>query len=238
MAMAAVAHPHLATIYGIELWRGIPLLIVEYFSETLHDRLRRGPLRPNDAIQIGIDLAEALEALHTSGILHRDVKPSNIGFTASGTPKLLDFGLAKVVRHTRAGQEADSLQTTASAGPPDQLADSVSSPLQMIGTPLYLSPETVQLKPPDAGVDLWALALIIYESIAGRHPMRAPTVTETMMRIAKAQAPDVREHRPECPPALATFLQQALHADRRRRPATARAFRLELQGMLERALAS
>ena len=239
MAMAAVAHPQLATIYAIELWRGTPLLIVECFEQTLHDRLRGGPLWPNDAIRIGIDLAQGLEALHTAGILHRDVKPSNIGFTANGTAKLLDFGLAKVVRHTRAAAaEAGESRTTLSAGPPERLADSVSAPLQMIGTPLYLSPETVQLKPPDAAVDLWALALVVYESIAGSHPMRAATGRETMMRIAKAQVPDVREHRPDCPPALAAFLQRALHADPRRRPGTARAFRLELQGTLETALAS
>lgn len=238
--MAAVAHPKLATIFAIELWRGTPLLIVECFERTLNDRLRNGPLRPSEAVRIGIELAEGLEALHTAGILHRDIKPSNIGFTADGTPKLLDFGLAKVVRHTRATspRELAASQSTVTAEAPAQLTDSGSAPLEMIGTPLYMSPETVQLKPPDAGVDLWALALVLYESIAGSHPMRAHTPLEMMTRIAKAQVPDVREHRPDCPPPLAAFLQRALHADSRRRPGTAREFQLQLQGTLETALAS
>ena len=85
-------------------------------------------------------------------------------------------------------------------------------------------------------IDLWALGLVLYESIAGSHPMRAPTPLEMMTRIAKAQVPDVREHRPDCPPPLAAFLQRALHADSRRRPGTAREFRLQLQGTLETAV--
>ncbi len=129
-------------------------------------------------------------------------------------------------------------QSTITTEALEQPADSVSAPLQMVGTPLYMSPETVQLKPPDASVDLWALALVLYESIGGSHPMRAPSAFETMARIAKAQVPDVRGDRPDCPPAIAAFLQRALHADIRRRPGTARELRLELQAMQETALVS
>jgi hypothetical protein len=75
----------------------------------------------------------------------------------------------------------------------------------------------------------WALALVLYESLAGVHPMRAATAIETMSRIAKARVPDIREHWAGCPPPLAAFLEQALHADRRKRPGTAREFRLGLE---------
>lgn len=231
-AMAAVAHPKLATIFAIELWRGTPMLIVEYFESTLYDRLRRGPLAPAEAVRVISQLAEGLEALHGAGILHRDVKPSNIGFTAAGSAKLLDFGLAKVVRHTRAAneREQDALQSTATTQPAwAESADSASAPHQMIGTTLYMSPETLLLKPPDASVDLWSLALVLYETLAGVHPMRAASVIETMNRIVSARVPDIREHRPDCPPELAAFLAQALHADARKRPGTAREFRLALE---------
>lgn len=231
-AMAAMAHPKLATIFALELWRGTPMLIVEYFESTLHDRLRRGPLAPAEAVRVIGELAEGLEALHAAGILHRDVKPSNIGFTAAGSAKLLDFGLAKVVRHTRVPieSELDALQSTATAQPAGaDPGDPVSAPHQMIGTALYMSPETLLLKPPDASVDLWSLALVLYESLAGVHPMRAATAMETMSRIASARVPDIREHWADCPPELAAFLEQALHADRRRRPGTAREFRLGLE---------
>jgi hypothetical protein len=231
-AMAAVSHPNLATIFAIELWRGTPMLIVEYFESTLYDRLRRGPLAPPDAVRIIGEVAEGLEALHGAGILHRDVKPSNIGLTAGASAKLLDFGLAKMVRHTRAAVvgDHDALQSTATAPPaPVEPADPVSAPHQMIGTALYMSPETLLLRAPDASVDLWALALVLYESLAGVHPMRAATAIETMSRIAKARVPDIREHWADCPPPLAAFLEQALHADRRKRPGTAREFRSSLE---------
>jgi serine/threonine protein kinase len=232
-AMAAVAHPKLATIFAIELWRGTPMLIVEYFDSTLYDRLRRGPLAPAEAVRVIGELAEGLEALHSAGILHRDVKPSNIGLTAGTSAKLLDFGLAKVVRHTRVAivSDQDALQSTATAQPAwaAEPADPVSAPHQMIGTTLYMSPETLLLRPPDASVDLWSLALVLYESLAGVHPMRAATVIETVNRIASARVPDIREHWPDCPSGLAAFLEQALHADRRKRPGTAREFRLGLE---------
>jgi hypothetical protein len=101
-AMAAVSHPNLAMIYGIEFYRGIPMLVVEYLAGgTLADRLRRGPLPWHDAVALGATLADVVDRIHGAGILHRDIKPSNVGFTAEGVPKLLDFGLARAVEAVR-----------------------------------------------------------------------------------------------------------------------------------------
>ena len=100
-AMATVTHPGLAQIYGIETFRGRSFLVVEFLAGgTLADQLVRGPLPESQAVAIVTVLADALAALHESGYLHGDVKPSNIGFTSKGSPKLLDFGLAQRRRMT------------------------------------------------------------------------------------------------------------------------------------------
>ena len=97
-AMATVTHPAVAQIHGVEVWRGRPCLVVEFLAGgTLEDRLRDGPLAPAQAVSVVARLADALAALHEKGVLHGDIKPSNIGFTAEGAPKLLDFGLAHAV---------------------------------------------------------------------------------------------------------------------------------------------
>ena len=103
-AMAGVAHPGVAGIHGIESWRGRPFLLIEYLAGgTLADRLRSGPVPEGEAVHTAAMVADALAAFHDTGCLHGDVKPSNIGFTAGGSPKLLDFGLARGAGSAAAG---------------------------------------------------------------------------------------------------------------------------------------
>ena len=224
-----MAHPSLATIHGVEGWHGVPMLIFEFLEGgTLADRLAHGGLGHEAAVRLGVDLAGALQRAHDSGILHGDIKPSNIGYDAAGAPKLLDFGVARILRESRSAEpvtaavEADqSVATTRFAPLTDEGAAETPS---RAGTLAYLSPQALDGESPDPSFDLWSLALVIYESLAGRNPLFDRSPLLVMERIRRADVPDVRTYRPECPPALASFLEEALARDPGRRPATAAEF--------------
>lgn len=205
-AMAAASHPGLAIIFAVESWGGRPMLVVEYLAGgTLDERLARGRCDPREAVDVVLALAPALERLHAAGILHGDIKPSNIGFAEEGAPRLLDFGLSRVLDDAR-GEEGGA-ETVGEAG---------------WGTPLYLSPEVARGEtPPDAAADLWALALVLYEAVAGRHPFAGGSAHRVLLSIYDGAVPDLRRFVPDAPAPLAELLAAALHSDRRARPATA-----------------
>lgn len=152
-AMAQLSHDGLAAIYDVETWRRVPILVVEYLAGgTLAQQLRAGPFTTDATVTLGIHLAHALDAMHAQGVLHRDLKPTNIGFTASGLPKLLDFGLAVLTE------------------PGAQLA---ARPARHAGTRGYLPPEAARDVPPGLAFDLWALAIVLLEVVSGAPPDRA-----------------------------------------------------------------
>jgi hypothetical protein len=225
-AMASVSHPNLALIFGAETWHGKPLLIVEYMNAgTLADRLLQGAVPPPEAAQTGLRLAEVLGHLHGAGILHRDVKPSNIGFIAPDVPKLLDFGLAQLLpeqRMLRGKTGTASNDETTTEGLPDDTVTAYTPVLA--GTPAYMSPEVVRGADPDPSFDLWALAMVIYESITLHNPMKKADVKLTLNEVAAGRVPDVRTLLPSCPDSLAEFLAAALSSDPRHRPKSARDF--------------
>jgi len=229
-AMAAVTHPNLALIFGVESWLGTPMLVFEYLDGgTLASRLSQKSLTVEDALELGIVLADVLSRAHRAGILHRDIKPSNIGYTEDMIPKLLDFGLAKIIDDSRrektARQPGQSVQSTVAGS----MVSTQSSSGQWWGTPCYLSPEAVFGKPPTVGFDLWSLVMLLYESIAGRNPVIGSTVSETMVLITRGAIADIREFAPLCPESVAVFFKSALSKDLKRRPATSEQLRRELQ---------
>ncbi len=208
-AMAAVEHPSLALIFGVEVWQDTPVLVVEYVPNgTLALQLRSGPLAIDRVLDLGAKLSDALVALHDRRLLHRDIKPSNIGFSGTGAPKLLDFGLVRLVERGRPG----SGRTT--GFDPDGVSTSTSS---LAGTPLYLPPEAIAGDPPDVANDLWGLALVLFEAAAGMHPFLAPTVGEVFARVQEGRVDDIRRWCPDAPAGMADFFARALHVDGRRR---------------------
>jgi eukaryotic-like serine/threonine-protein kinase len=237
-AMAALSHPNLALIFGAETWRETPLLIFEYLDGgTLADRIRQGPLQFKEAISLGVVLAEALSEIHRSNILHRDIKPSNIGFKADGTPKLLDFGLARILTDHNENSVPTSVQILSlldkgQSNDATLAKTSVTAEGLLVGTPLYLSPEALLLGKANRLSDLWALAVSLYESLAGKNPFEADSVLVTLDRIMSRKVPDIREFLRDCPEPIAAFFRTALSADPTARPATAGEMKKLLQQLL------
>jgi len=220
-SMAGFLHPNLALIFGLETWRGVPVLVVEYLAGgTLAERLGTGR-EPKEVLRWGLDLAAAIDAMHGQGLLHRDIKPSNIGLTADGVPKLLDFGLAQLTAEVRVGLR-----------PPDEAALTLAdSRLRMtltghvVGTPLYLPPEAFAGAEPSPLNDLWGLHLVLWEALAGSHPCAGLALAPALRRIAAGEVPDIRRLRPDCPTPVAELLLHGLDPNPRRRLSSARAVR-------------
>ena len=189
-AMSTVTHPAVAQIHGVESWRGRPFLVVEFLAGgTLEDRLRDGPLAPSQAVSVVARLADALAALHEKGCLHGDVKPSNIGFTAEGSPKLLDFGLAH----------------------------SVDDAAMVGGTLPYLSPEVLTGRPAEAADDVWSLCVVLYEMVSGRHPFAGGAPEEVQRRIRRqrlAAGGPAASAAPAAAAAVSAFAASVLTAPR------------------------
>jgi hypothetical protein len=238
-AMAAVQHPHLAVIHSMESWRGVPALVIEYLSGgTVAGRIRQGPLPVADVLSLGLVVADVLHHVHRTGYLHRDIKPSNIGYTESGVPKLLDFGLARLTSTVNSLSEEDAPGTAGSPPePPAGLSSAITVEVaqtaarRIVGTPAYLPPEAIALEPPAPAIDLWGLGVTLYEALTGLNPFLAATLAETASLIQRAVVPDPREHRPDCPPALAAFLLSALAANPALRPQSALEFASRLRSV-------
>jgi eukaryotic-like serine/threonine-protein kinase len=233
---ATVSHPHLASIYGIETWQGTPMLILEMLEGgTLAQRIERQRQAPLTTIELGIAMADALGQLHAADILHRDVKPSNIGFTRDGVPKLMDFGIARVMFDVRRDGRIDAAAGADHSGsflPPtsilNQTATSIDLSRQFAGTLSYLSPEALNGQRADALFDLWSLAIVLYECLLGRKVFGGGDVRQITTRIRLGRVPDFAQVCPEHDPALANFFRAALHKSASRRPGTAQ----ELKQML------
>jgi hypothetical protein len=232
-AMAAVSHSNLALIHGLESWRGTPILVLELMTEgTLADALRAGPLGVDRVLGLGLGLTGALRHLHERGILHRDIKPSNIGFV-DGTPKLMDFGIARILASGTVHLRSLSVSPRSPQDPGSSRATTISAPdssLGVAGTRMYMSPEALAGSPPDPGHDLWSLAVVLYEAIAGVHPWHAAGRNGGVV-AAPGPVPAIELVKPDCPKGVSKMFERALSPDVRRRPTSS----VQLQELLREA---
>jgi serine/threonine protein kinase len=220
---ATVSHPGLAAIYGIETWEGTPMLILEYLEGgTLSERLAKGPLPASEVVETGQIVAQALEVIHEFGILHRDVKPSNIGYTRHGDAKLLDFGIARIYQDLRSDDEDPSEIVTVD-GRMMQQADNIT------GTLCYFSPEALDDEDPDPTFDLWSLTVVLYEALTAKNLFYRPRLKEMLKAIREAEVPDPSLHVGGCPPELLEFFRSELHPEKFRRSHSGREFYQRLE---------
>lgn len=231
-AASAVVHPGLAAIFGLETWEGTPLLIQEFLDGgTLADRLRSGPLPPREVLIAGQAVALALQRIHSLGILHRDVKPSNIGFTLDGDAKLLDFGIAHLREDLRTqggrGEVRDRAEEPSAWEATAWMA--IETPRgEVAGTLTYLSPEAIGGADPHPTFDLWGLCVVLYEALVGEN-LFLGRVDNVLDAIREARVPDLRPRLDPCPEALAVFFEQELARDRSLRSQNGKELRRRLR---------
>ena len=160
-ATASLSHPSICAVFDVGHEAGHDYLVMELLEgDTLHQRLIRGSLTVAALVDIAVDLADALDSAHTRGLIHRDLKPANIFLTTRGQPKILDFGLAKVV---------------ALIGGTTLEERGLTSPGAMVGTMVYMSPEQLRGEPLDARTDLFSLGLVLYEMATGQRAFTGST---------------------------------------------------------------
>ena len=230
-ALAALNHPNIATIYGMEEHAGVQALVLELVEgETLAERVeRQGARRPltlAESIAIARQIVDALDAAHERGIVHRDLKPANIKITDQGVVKVLDFGLAKAMDPSTFGSEVP-LDLTRT---PTITADGTHTGV-ILGTPSYMSPEQARGKAVDKRADVWAFGCVLYELLTGRIAFPGDTLSDTIVAILD-RAPDWSALPSGMPPMVLKLLRRCLDKDVRRRLRDVGDARLDLEEAL------
>src|ERR1700740_781344 len=178
--LASLNHPNIATIYGLEHSKGTHFLIMELVAgETLADRIKReGAVPGEEALKIASQIAEALEAAHEKGIIHRHVKPANVKVPPEGKVKVLDFGLAKAFAGDAANDDPSNSPTLSAVATMQGV---------LLGTAAYMSPEQARGKEVDKRTDIWAFGCVLYELLTGKQAFEGEDITEILATVVKTE---------------------------------------------------
>jgi serine/threonine protein kinase/tetratricopeptide (TPR) repeat protein len=208
-AAAALTHPNIATIYTIEEFDSQLFIVMEYINgEELREIIHRRPLEPRQAIEIALQIAEGLVAAHDHGIIHRDLKPANIKITEKGIPKIMDFGLAKLLR-----------------------AKAVTSTSNTLGTLMFMSPEQLRGEDVDHTTDIWSLGVILYEMVTGYLPFYHEYESAVFYSIINESPVPPTEHQEILPYELERIILRCLRKQREERYQSAKQLIADIQAI-------
>jgi tetratricopeptide (TPR) repeat protein len=210
---ASLNHPNLVSVFDTAVDDEGVLIVMEYVpGEPLSNALRHGPLGPRRVARMASELGAALDHAHGQGVVHRDVKPGNVLLRDDGVIKLVDLGIATA---------ADGTRITRSG--------------TVLGTAAYMAPEQLEGREPGPAVDVYALAAVCFETLAGRRPREGKTPMQIVHSIATSPPPDLRDHWPAASPAVAEVLKRAMARDPEERPKSAGELGTRLARALEEA---
>jgi serine/threonine-protein kinase len=226
--LASLNHPNIAGIHGLEetsTGRALVLELVE--GQTLAERIARGPVPFDEALNIAAQIAEALEAAHEHGIIHRDLKPANVKLRPDGTVKVLDFGLAKLAQQTEVPHNTSTMSLSPTITTP-ALATGVGV---LMGTAAYMSPEQAKGRPTDARSDIWSFGCVLFELVTGTRAFAGDDISDTIASVLRGD-PEWSNIPASTPRGFTRLLKRCLARDRRQRLHSVGDARLDIQELL------